>query len=80
MKVGSGVWPADSASAWPYRVRSSPRYIARDGNALPDSFGRAGAALKLRWSSTELKAGEMRTRNPIFNSSDTRLLPESNGG
>ena len=62
------------------RVRSSPRYIARDGNALPDSFGRAGAALKLRWSSTELKAGEMRTRNPIFNSSDTRLLPESNRG
>ena len=61
-------------------VRSTPRYIAKDGNDLKDSFGRAGAALKLRVSSTELKLGEMRTKNPIFNSSDTRLLPETNRG
>lgn len=61
-------------------VRSSPRYIAKDGDRLKDAFGRAGAALKVRVSSTEIKAGEMRTKNPIFNSSDTRLLPESNRG
>ncbi|GEM_PF-27516 len=62
------------------KVRSNPRYIAKDGSDLQDSFGRAGAALKLRWSSTELKVGEMRTKNPIFHSSDTRLLPETNRG
>lgn len=61
-------------------VRSTPRYIAKDGNALKDSFGRAGAVLKLRVSSTELKVGEMRPKFPIFHSSDTRLLPETNRG
>ncbi|WP_367066736.1 OprD family outer membrane porin [Oryzisolibacter sp. LB2S] len=61
-------------------VRRTPRYIAKDGAQLKDSFGRAGAALKLRMSSTELKVGEMRTKNPIFHSSDTRLLPETNRG
>ncbi|MFT4242981.1 MAG: OprD family outer membrane porin [Acidovorax sp.] len=61
-------------------VRSTPRYIAKDGRELKDGFGRAGAALKLRWSSTELKVGEMRTKNPVFHSSDTRLLPETNRG
>lgn len=61
-------------------VRRNPRYIAKDGSHLKDSFGRAGAALKLRMSSTELKWGELRTKNPIFHSSDTRLLPETNRG
>lgn len=61
-------------------VRSNPRYIAKEGRELKDGFGRAGGALKLRISSTELKIGEMRTKNPIFHSSDTRLLPETNRG
>ncbi|MET1113511.1 MAG: OprD family outer membrane porin [Comamonas sp.] len=61
-------------------ARATPRYVARDGQDIARSFGRAGAALKLRVSSTELKIGEMRTRNPVFHSSDTRLLPESNRG
>ena len=61
-------------------ARATPRYVARDGQDIASRFGRAGAALKLRVSSTELKIGEMRTRNPIFNSSDTRLLPETNRG
>lgn len=65
----------------PDTVRSNPRYLARDDhNGLKRSFGRAGAAIKMRISSTELKYGEMRTRNPIFHSSDTRLLPETNRG
>ena len=61
-------------------ARATPRYVAKDGQDIPDRFGRAGAALKVRVSSTELKAGEMRTKTPIFSSSDTRLLPESNRG
>ncbi|MEG0052917.1 MAG: OprD family outer membrane porin [Comamonas sp.] len=61
-------------------ARATPRYVAKDGQEVTDSFGRAGAALKLRISSTELKLGEMRTKTPIFSSSDTRLLPESNRG
>ena len=61
-------------------ARATPRYVAKDGQDLTSSFGRAGGALKLRVSSTELKIGEMRTRNPIFHSSDTRLLPETNRG
>lgn len=61
-------------------ARATPRYVAKDGQEIPDSFGRAGAALKVRMSSTELKVGEMRTKTPIFSSSDTRLLPETNRG
>ncbi|MDH1290559.1 OprD family porin [Comamonas terrigena] len=61
-------------------ARATPRYVAKDGQDIPDRFGRAGGALKLRVSSTELKLGEMRTKNPIFSSSDTRLLPETNRG
>lgn len=61
-------------------ARATPRYVAKDGLDLASSFGRAGGALKLRVSSTELKIGEMRTKNPIFHSSDTRLLPETNRG
>lgn len=64
----------------PDAARATPRYVAKDGNGIASSFGRAGAALKLRVSSTELKIGEMRTKNPIFHSSDTRLLPETNRG
>lgn len=64
----------------PDAARATPRYVAKDGLDLASSFGRAGGALKLRVSSTELKIGEMRTKNPIFHSSDTRLLPETNRG
>src|SRR5690606_24735993 len=45
-------------------VRSNPRYLANDADILPDTYGRAGAAVKVRWSNTELKYGEMRTNNP----------------
>lgn len=61
-------------------ARATPRYVAKDGQDIADSWGRAGAALKLRVSSTELKLGEMRTKNPIFSSSDSRLLLETNRG
>ena len=61
-------------------ARANPRYVAKHGKDIADSFGRAGAALKVRVASTELKAGEFRTKNPIFHSSDSRLLPETNRG
>ena len=61
-------------------VRSTPRYIAKDGTDLQDAFGRVGGAAKLRWSSTELKYGELRSQSAIFHSSDSRLLPETNRG
>lgn len=61
-------------------ARANTRFVARNGQDIPDTFGRVGAAVKLRMSSTEIKVGEMRTKNPIFNSSDSRLLPETNRG
>ena len=62
------------------QTRATPRYVAKNGQEIADNFGRMGGALKVRMSSTELKVGEMRTKTPIFSSSDTRLLPESNRG
>ncbi|TDQ36519.1 OprD family porin [Thiopseudomonas denitrificans] len=53
--------------------------LDKDGHAR-DSFSRTGAAAKVRLSSTVLKYGEQRTKNPIFSSSDTRLLPETTRG
>jgi imipenem/basic amino acid-specific outer membrane pore len=61
-------------------ARRNPRYVAKDGTDIADSFGRVGASAKARISSTELRYGEMRTKNPIFHSSDSRLLPETNRG
>ncbi|WP_432730362.1 OprD family outer membrane porin [Variovorax sp. W6] len=45
-----------------------------------DGIARGGVALKARVSSTVLKVGEQRVKTPIFNSSDTRLLPETMRG
>ncbi|WP_240754583.1 OprD family outer membrane porin [Lampropedia aestuarii] len=57
------------------------RYLAKDSQGhVRSQFGRVGAAVKLRMSSTVLAYGELRTKNPIFNSSDSRLLPETNRG
>ncbi|QKV55179.1 OprD family outer membrane porin [Comamonas antarctica] len=78
--IDAHVHGAINIDTQPDSARATPRYVAKNGQDIPRSFGRAGAALKLRVSSTELRLGEMRTRNPIFNSSDTRLLPETNRG
>jgi len=53
--------------------------VKNDGHAR-DYFSRTGGAGKIRISSTVLKYGMQRTRVPIFSSSDTRLLPETNTG
>lgn len=46
----------------------------------PDSFSRAGAALKMRVSKTELKIGELTPNLPVLSFSDIRLLPPTYQG
>lgn len=47
-----------------------------DGRAA-DNFGRAGAALKLRVSASELKIGELLPDVPVLRYDDGRLLPQT---
>lgn len=57
------------------------RLLALKNDGHPkDSYSRTGAAAKVRVSSTILKYGVMRTKTPIFSSSDSRLLPETATG
>lgn len=57
------------------------RLLALDNEGHPqDEYARAGAAAKLRLSSTVLKYGEQRVKTPVFGSSDSRLLPETATG
>ncbi|GGJ95191.1 porin D [Pseudomonas matsuisoli] len=57
------------------------RLLSVDNDGHPeDDYGRAGAAAKLRFSSTVLKYGEQRVKTPVFGSSDSRLLPETATG
>jgi len=57
------------------------RLLGVDNEGHPKAaFGRAGAALKLRLSSTVLSYGELRAKTPVFSSSDSRLLPETATG
>lgn len=46
----------------------------------PDSFSRAGAAIKMRFSKTELKVGELTPNLPVLTFSDIRLLPPTYQG
>jgi hypothetical protein len=41
-----------------------------------DEYSSAGAALKLRYSKTTLKFGEMEVETPVFDTGDKRLQPE----
>lgn len=57
------------------------RLLGLDNEGHPkDEFSRAGAALKLRFSSTVVSYGEQRVKTPVFSSSDSRLLPETATG
>ena len=49
-------------------------------NQVKDDMTRGGVALKLRAASTTLAFGEQRVKTPVFNSSDSRLLPETATG
>jgi imipenem/basic amino acid-specific outer membrane pore len=57
------------------------RLLGLDNEGHPkDTFGRGGAALKLRLSNTVLSYGEQRVKTPVFSTSDSRLLPETATG
>ena len=57
------------------------RLLGIDNQGHPkDEFSRAGAAVKLRIASSELRYGEQRVKTPVFGSSDSRLLPETATG
>ncbi len=45
-----------------------------------DNYGEAGGAVKARISNTVLKYGEMETAFPVFDTADSRLLPETTTG
>lgn len=45
-----------------------------------DSYGKAGGALKVRISKTELKFGDMQPTAPVFAAGGTRLMPQTASG
>nr|WP_319528401.1 OprD family porin [Pseudomonas laurentiana] len=53
--------------------------VNRNGSP-EDEFGRAGGALKMRVSKTELKFGQMQPTAPVFAAGGTRLLPQTATG
>ncbi|MDD1977302.1 MULTISPECIES: OprD family porin [Pseudomonas] len=53
--------------------------VQDDGRAA-DEYSRAGATLKLHYSKTELKVGELQTNLPILQYNDSRLLPPTYQG
>lgn len=57
------------------------RLLGVDNEGRPkNEYSRGGAAVKLRLSSTVVSYGEQRVKTPVFNSSDSRLLPETATG
>ncbi|AGI25438.1 OprD family porin [Pseudomonas sp. MT3] len=51
-----------------------------DDGDKADDYGKAGAALKVRISKTELKIGDMQPTAPVFAVGGTRLLPQTASG
>lgn len=51
-----------------------------DDGDKADDFGKAGAAVKVRISKTELKFGDMQPTAPVFAVGGTRLLPQTASG
>ena len=63
------------------RGRSGADLLPVGSDGRPeDSYSSAGAAVKVRVSSTELRYGDMRTEIPVFATGDSRLLPETATG
>ncbi|QHD03249.1 porin [Pseudomonas sp. S04] len=63
----------------PDRVNTGLLPVQDDGRAAND-YSRLGAALKVRYSKTELKVGELQPNLPVLAFSDIRLLPPSYQG
>lgn len=53
--------------------------VDNDGNP-EDDYGKAGGALKVRISRTELKIGDMQPTAPVFAAGGTRLIPQTASG
>lgn len=51
-----------------------------DDGDKADDFGKAGAAVKIRISKTELKFGDMQPTAPVFAAGGTRLIPQTASG
>jgi len=63
------------------RGRTGSENLAINGDGEPsDSFGKAGGAVKVRVSKTELKAGDMQPTAPVFAVGGSRLLPQTASG
>ncbi|NNB43120.1 OprD family porin [Pseudomonas chlororaphis] len=63
------------------RRRSPVMLIPTDSHGNPEQqWAEAGGALKLRWSATELKYGDLMPNNPVFAMATARLLPSSAQG
>lgn len=54
--------------------------LEQDSDGAKDGYGYAGAAVKMRISKTVLKFGDQYVNNPVFATSDSRLLPETAQG
>jgi len=81
--VGVGV---DAFGYAGFKLDGSDKYSG-SGNLVTDSqgknedsFGKAGAAVKVRISKTELKVGDMQPANPVFAVGGSRLLPQTASG
>jgi imipenem/basic amino acid-specific outer membrane pore len=78
--VGFGV---DAQAYWGLRLDSGAGTIGSgllpigsDGRAESD-YTKANASVKMRWSKTVLKYGYLQPANPVINTSDSRLFPQS---
>ncbi|KPA88850.1 OprD family porin [Pseudomonas sp. RHF3.3-3] len=81
--VGFGV---DAFGYWGIKLDGGPGTagtgnlpIGRDGSP-EDDYAKAGGALKLRVSKTELRYGDMQPTAPVFAAGGTRLIPETATG
>jgi imipenem/basic amino acid-specific outer membrane pore len=54
--------------------------LEQSASGAKDNYGYAGAAAKMRISKTVLKVGDQYVNNPVFATSDSRLLPETAQG
>ena len=61
--------------------RARTQLLVSDGNGHSrDESATAGAALKMRWSDTEFKYGDLRPQNPVLALADSRIIPASATG
>ncbi|NBF09309.1 OprD family porin [Pseudomonas sp. Fl4BN1] len=61
--------------------RARTQLLVSDGDGRSrDESATAGAALKMRWSNTEFKYGDLRPQNPVLALADSRIMPATATG